>query len=609
MCRKGRTVRNSFKTLLIFGLLSGAIWLYALIWGRPFSIDHYFDRTLIKLVMDEPQFLSSIGIVDNTVLDFHSDDLSDVSDEKTIKLIEQAENELATLRSYDIDKLNGTQKLSYEIADWLLSNALEGKQFIYHSYPLNQISGTQSELPSFMDATHQVIDEKSARHYVSRLSQFGRVFDQTLVSMKEREKRSILPPKFVIEKVIVQMSDFVATPLEENILYTSFKKKLDAVDGLRPPAKHKLETDVLGQIEQTVYPAYSKIIDYLSYLESVATTDDGVWKLPRGEAFYRFMLSLSTTTDMTPEEIHQLGLSEVERIQSEMRSILDSLGHTGGSVAEWMQSLGEEPRFLFEDSDSGRAEIIRTYAAIIREIDEGLATAFDLKPQAKVEVRRIPEFKEQTSAGAYYNQPAMDGSRPGVFYANLRDVRESPSFSMRTLAYHEAIPGHHYQLALQMEMDNVPMFRRFPPFVAYVEGWALYAERVAGEYGFHPDAYSDLGRLQGELFRAVRLVVDTGIHYKRWTRKQAIEYMHSNTGIAESDVVAEIERYIVWPGQACGYKIGMEKILEVRSRAQRELGDLFDIREFHTTVLENGAVPLEILDRIVDDYIDETLKG
>ena len=602
-------MKDALKSIVFFVSLSAVIFVYALAWGRPFSINHYFDRTLIKLVMDEPQMLSSLGLIDNTILDFHSDDLSDVSDEKTVDLIRGAEKELETLRSYDYDNLSQSEKLSFDIAEWIFQKALEGEKFIYHSYPLNQMSGTQSELPSFMDATHQVIDEKSARNYISRLSQFGTVFGQTLVKLKSREDRGILPPKFVIQKVMAQMSDFIAAPPEENILYTSFKKKLDDVEGLNPPAKHKLETDVLEQIELTVYPSYSEIIDYLSEIEFIATTDDGVWKLPNGDEFYRYMLNISTTTDMLPDEIHELGLSEVDRIQTEMRSILDSLGHTGGTVGDWMQSLGEEPRFLFDDSDSGRAEIIRTYEGIIEEIDEGLATAFDLKPQAKVEVKRIPEFKEQTSAGAYYNQPAMDGSRPGVFYANLRSVKEIPSFGMRTLAYHEAIPGHHYQLALQLEMEGVPMFRRFPPFMAYVEGWALYAERVAAEYGFHPDPYSNLGRLQGELFRAVRLVVDTGIHHKRWTREEAIDYMFVNTGIARSDVVAEIERYIVWPGQACAYKIGMEKILEVRSRARNELGELFDIRAFHTTVLENGAVPLEILDRIVDDYINEAVKG
>ena len=602
-------MKNALKTFVFFLILSGGIFVYALIWGKPFSINHYFDRTLIKIVMNEPQMLSSLGLIDNTILDFHSDELSDVSDAKTLALIAQAEKELETLRSYDYDGLNRSQKLSYKISEWIITKSLEGKQFVYHSYPVNQMSGIQNSLPSFMDATHQVIDEKSARRYAVRLSQFDQVLDQTVAKVKVRQSRDIIPPRFVLQKVIAQMADFIAVSPEENILFTSFTKKLNDLERLHPPDKHKLETEVLDEIEKTVYPAYSRMIDYLSHLETIATEDDGVWKLPNGEAFYRFMLSMSTTTNMTPDEIHELGLLEVDRIQTKMRSILDSLGLTGGTVGEWMQSLAKEPRFLFPDSDSGRAAIIHSYEEIIKEIDEGLATAFDLRPKAQVEVKRIPEFKEQTSAGAYYNQPAMDGSRPGVFYANLRDVKEIPSFGMRTLAYHEAIPGHHYQLALQLEMEGVPLFRRFPPFMAYVEGWALYAERVAAEYGFHSDPYSNLGRLQGELFRAVRLVVDTGIHHKRWTRKKGINYMYDNTGISKSDVVSEIERYIVWPGQACAYKIGMEKILEVRSSALTRLGNQFDIREFHTTVLENGAVPLQILDQIVNDYIDEKLKG
>ncbi|MCA1778383.1 MAG: DUF885 domain-containing protein, partial [Xanthomonadaceae bacterium] len=266
--------------------------------------------------------------------------------------------------------------------------------------------------------------------------------------------------------------------------------------------------------------------------------------------------------------------------------------------------LNREPRFLFEDSDAGRAQILAAFEEIIAEADDNLDAWFDVRPRAGVQVKRVPEFSEEGSAGAYYQPPAMDGSRPGVFFAKLQNVDEHPRFGLRTLAYHEAIPGHHFQIALAQQIEGVPMFRKMLPFTAYAEGWALYAERLAHEAGFHPDSFSELGALQAEMFRAVRLVVDTGMHYKHWSREQAIEYMFEKTGMARTDVVAEIERYLVMPGQALAYKTGMMKILQLRERAQTRLGEQFDIREFHNVVLMNGSMPLGILEKVVEDWIE-----
>jgi uncharacterized protein (DUF885 family) len=296
----------------------------------------------------------------------------------------------------------------------------------------------------------------------------------------------------------------------------------------------------------------------------------------------------------------------VTRIQAE---ILDILAQEGWDVSAGftaaITALSEDPRFYFSDTGEGREEILAQYQAIIDEVSAGLEPYFDVKPNTGVEVRRVPQFKEKTAPGGYYNPPAMDGSRPGQFYANLYDIKATPRYGMRTLAYHEAIPGHHFQLAIQQQQDDLPFFRRLVPFPAYSEGWALYAERLAWELGFLEDPYDNIGRLQAELFRSVRLVVDTGIHAMRWTREQAIAYMLANTGMAESDVVAEIERYFVLPGQATAYKVGMMKILELRELARSELGDRFDIREFHNVVLTNGSMPLNTLEVLVRQYIEQ----
>ena len=288
----------------------------------------------------------------------------------------------------------------------------------------------------------------------------------------------------------------------------------------------------------------------------------------------------------------------------EMLEILRKEGYPTENFGETMQALNAEPRFLYPDTDDGRAQILADYQTIIDDIDGNMGEFFAKRPAAKVSVERVPEFKEETAPGAYYNPPPFDGSKPGIFYANLRSVKEIPKFGMRTLAYHEAIPGHHYQIARAQELEGVPFFRKVIPFTAYVEGWALYAEQVAAEQGFMDDPFDRLGFLTAQLFRANRLVVDTGIHHKRWTRQQAIDYMLANTGMPRTDVVAEIERYIVMPGQALAYKVGQLEILRLRDKARSELGDAFDIKAFHETLLENGALPLSLLGQVVDDYIE-----
>jgi uncharacterized protein (DUF885 family) len=318
-----------------------------------------------------------------------------------------------------------------------------------------------------------------------------------------------------------------------------------------------------------------------------------------------------TTTDLTASEIHQLGLSEVARIQGEMRAIFDQLGYDSAiSVGALLQVLNESPEFLYPDTAAGREQILADYRAIIDDIYTYIDPAFRLKPQAALEVVRVPEYAEKNAPGAYYQGPALDGSRPGRFFANLYDIKATPKYGMKTLAVHEGVPGHHYQIALNQEIKGLPIFRSFVPFSVHSEGWALYTEQMMADLGFYDnDPYGDLGRLQAELFRAIRLVVDTGIHAKRWTREEAIAYMAAEGGMTLSDVVSEIERYIVMPGQATSYKMGMIKFIEFREKARSQLGERFDVRDFHDLVLKNGPMPMHILERLVDDYIAQTVAA
>jgi len=462
----------------------------------------------------------------------------------------------------------------------------------------------QNEFPAFMANTHRLLDRQDCEYYVMRLEALPQKFEQLIESLKVREQKQILPPRFVVGKVLTEMKGFIGKPAAENVLVTSFKARAGRLDKLSDADRAEFQKRVERSIANKVYPAYQKLINYFNGLEPKTTTDDGVWKLPEGDAFYADILHQHTTTTMKPNDVHDLGLREVARIEGEMRRILDTNGFASTPIGESMEKLAKDPRFLFPNDDQGRTEALAEYTRLINTAMERSKQVFLTMPKAKCEVRRVPEFKETTSAAAYYQTGAHDGTRPGIFFANLRDLGESPKWSMPTLAYHEAVPGHHFQLSVAQELTGVPQFRKNIPFTAHAEGWALYCEWLAKQAGWYDhDPFGDLGRLRDELFRAVRLVVDTGIHAKRWTREQAIAYMREKTGMGEKGVTSEIERYIVMPGQACAYKVGMLKIQELRARAQQELGDKFLQQEFHDVVIKNGALPLEILEEQVHEYI------
>jgi len=456
-----------------------------------------------------------------------------------------------------------------------------------------------------MANTHRLFNARDCEYYIMRLDALPAKFDQTLEGLKKREQEQIVPPHFVVEEVLKEMTDFIATPPAENILATSFKEHAAKIGTLNDQQRADFQKRVEASITSHVYPAYQKLIAYFNELLPKTTTDDGVWKLPNGDAFYAYVLKSNTTTSMPPNEVHELGLREVTRIEAEMRAILDANGFAGQPIGAAMDKLGKDPRFLYSNDDKGRTEALAEFKRLIdNAVVESKAHLFTIAPKAQIDIRRVEPFREQTAPGAHYQPGAQDGSRPGIFFANLRDMNEMPRWSMPTLSYHEGVPGHHWQISIAQELTGLPQFRKVIPFTAYAEGWALYTEWVAKQAGWYDkDPFGDLGRLRDELFRAVRLVVDTGIHAKHWTREQAITYMREKTGMGEKEVKSEIERYIVNPGQACAYKVGMLKIQELRARAQQELGDKFDQREFHDTVLKNGALPLEILEEQINDYI------
>ena len=599
-----RRIFKWFLGILAVLLVVAAILVVNLIWFRPWSLNLFYEKVFAQVLFEEPELLSSLGLVEQFGISGHNARLSDASPAHQQRYFDRAKKDLADLRRYPLERQNASQRLSTQILEWYIGREIEGEKYQHHNYPVNQLFGVQNEFPSFMANTHRLLASRDCEYYRQRLQAVDTKFEQLIESLKVREQKGILPPRFVVEKVLTEMKNFTAQPPPENILATSFKTRVAKIRGMTDEQRAGFQRRIETAISDHVYLAYKKLIAYFEGVLPKTTTDDGVWKLPDGEAYYAYALRKSTTTTLKPDEVHELGVSEVGRIETEIRAILDANGFPGRPIGEAIDALRKEPRFLFPNDDKGRSDALAEYTRLIDQAMERSRNLFATLPKAKIEVRRVPVFKEATSAGAYYQGASLDRTRPGVFYANLRDMSELPKWGMPTLAYHEGVPGHHFQIATAQELKGLPQFRKLIPFTAYQEGWALYTEWFAKEAGWYEgDPFGDLGRLQGELFRAVRLVVDTGIHAKRWPREKAISYMREKTGMGEKEVTAEIERYIVNPGQACAYKVGMLKLQELRARAKNELGAKFDQRQFHDVVLKNGAVPLEILEEQVNAYI------
>jgi uncharacterized protein (DUF885 family) len=514
---------------------------------KPLRIEWFYGGAFAEFAIDRPELLSSVRILPRR-LDFYGADLDDVSPAAKQKAADNVRDAHLMLSRHD----------------------------------------------------------RSALDYLARLAEFPRKFDQLIENLKLREAKGVIPPQFTVEKVLAQMRGFVAKPSQENTLYTRFRDKLDRIPAARMDAgtRERLLAQVDEAIRGSVQPAYRSLIGYMESLLPKAQGNHGAWHLPDGDAYYAWRVRQHTTTDMSPKELHELGLTEVARIGAEMAAILESRGLREGTIGARVRQLAGDPAQVYPNTAEGRQAMLARYKALLDEVDKGLGDAFDVRPRLGLEVKPVPEFAQATAPGAYYQPGAFDGSRPRVFYANMRNTLETPRFAMATLAYHEGIPGHHYQIAIAQELAHLPFFRRIVPFTAYSEGWALYAERLAWELGFEKDPLDNLGRLRDEMMRAVRLVVDTGIHAARWTREQAISYMLDNTGMSETDVVAEVERYFVNPGQALAYKAGMLEILALREKARAALGPRFDLKQFHNEVLTHGALPLTVLRRVVDDWIE-----
>lgn len=561
--------------------------------------DALFEQIFAELLRRDPEWATDLGLADPYSIP--QSELTNVSPAYQEETYQLAQRSLARLRALDPAALTAAQRVSRDAYIWLLDDQVRAYEFAWHDYPVNQVFGIQNSLPTFLAYAHPLRHEQDAHDYVARLSQVGVKFDQTMEALQRRADHGVIPPRFVFDRVLAEMDSITAPPAAQSLFFAEFQRRLSALDSISAAAKETLFAAALAEIEEVVYPAYDRLAAYLRQLQTQAAADDGVWKLPDGDAYYAYTLRHHTSTDLTAAEIHELGLQEVARIQAEMRDLLAAQGFS----TELSQGIGQMYQAgggILISTQADRDAAIAAYQAAMDRGMEKMAPAFNLRPQAALQIVPVPDFRGGGSL-AYYNSPPVDGSRPGYFSANLSLGRFISFVELPTLAYHEGVPGHHFQLSLQVEETGLPTFRRAHVLTGFAEGWALYAERLAAEYGvYDDDPYGDFGRLQAELFRAVRLVLDTGIHAQRWTRQQAIDYFVQTMNWPESVAAGEVERYIVWPGQATTYKVGQLTLLRLRDQAQTALGPAFDLAAFHDLILQNGSLPFPILEQLVANW-------
>ena len=562
-----------------------------------------FEDIFMENVMRSPMYQSYLGIKQD------QDKWDDISEQRAEEDLALQKEQLARVMEIDEAKLNDQTKVSWLLMKQNLEQEIADFKWRHYNYPVNQMFGMHSSVASLLINQHRISEVADAEAYVARLNGLPELFAQLSENLKIRAEKGIIAPKFVYPYVISDSQNIISgAPFEDgepSVFLDDFTKKVDNLD-IDENQYNALMSAAEQALVESVKPAYENLISTVEDIAAQADTKDGAWKFPDGEAFYNNALQRTTTTDLTAEEIHEIGLSEVARIHDEMRVIMEKVGFEG-TLQEFFVHMRNNQDFIYPDTAEGRQRYLDEATALIDTMRERLDELFITKPKADMIVKAVEPFREKSAGKAFYQQPSMDGTRPGVYYANLYDMASMPTYQMESLAYHEGIPGHHMQIAIQQELEGIPSFRKFGRFTAYSEGWGLYTEFLPKEIGFYEDPYSDFGRLAMELWRAVRLVVDTGIHAKKWTREEGIDFYVTNTPNAEADAKKMVERHIVMPSQATAYKIGMLKILELREKAKTQLGDAFDIREFHDAVLQNGPVPLNILEQFIDEYISETL--
>lgn len=519
---------------------------------------------------------------------------------------------LQELANFDHASLSSEQRLSADVYRVVLEREQALYPYRHHSYIMQQFSGWHTQIPSFLINQHRIDNTADAEAYIQRIYAVRPLVESIVEQLTIRENSGLLPPRWTYPKMIQAANNILTgQPFDnssnDSALLNDFRTKVTTLK-LAPAKQQQLIADAGAALLNALEPAYRQLTDKLQTQQGQAPTQDGLWKLPGGDDYYAVLLNFFTSTDLNAEQIHQLGLEQVRRIHGEMRALMQSLAFKG-DLQDFFAVMRTDPRFYYADSDSGRERYLADTRKILGSMDSKLPQMFITQPKAPLTIKRVEAFREQSAGKAFYSSPAADGSRPGIYYVNLYDMGAMPSYQLEALAFHEAAPGHHMQRALTVEMSGLPEFQKYARFTAFTEGWGLYAEYLAWEMGFYQDPYSNFGRLALELRRACRLVVDTGLHAKGWSKQQAIDYLLLNTPNSAAGATKDIERYSVYPGQATAYMIGKMKILQLREGARKSLGNNFDIREFHDQVLKNGPLPLSLLEQNIQAWIQTKLTA
>lgn len=565
------------------------------------KIEAFFQQVFDREVANDPEFQTTLGLKTDD-----QDKWFDYSDAAALETIQEAKRDLQILDKFDKSQLNDANKISLELMRYRLNSVIEEEDYIRHHYVVDQFRGQVTDKVSLLINSHSIDSLKDAQDYIARVGALGKVYTEMKNQLIDRADFGVITPAFAYPDMLNDIGGLLSGyPLDDSdqahILLTDFKQKLDSSE-LGIEQRTKLQQALSKALEGPFNDGVRALVAEIRRQKDLVDGNKGVWSLPQGDRYYRQQIKVYTTLDLDADEIHQRGLADVERIHREMRELMKKVGFKG-SLQDFFVFVRTDPSNFYSNDDAGREAFLADARQQTEEIFAVADQYFNILPKSKMEVRRVEPWRENSTSIAFYESPALDGSRPGYYYANLKDMTTYQKSVSTAITYHEGVPGHHFQIALSQEIKGLPDFRKHSFYGAYTEGWALYAERLAKDMGFYKDPMSDFGRLHDEIWRSARLVIDTGIHAKRWTREQAIDYFRQNTPLSEGDMVTEVERFFVWPGQALGYKIGMMKILELRQRAQKALGEKYDIREFHDVVIGKGAMPLPILESEINAYI------
>ena len=578
---------------------------------KPGTIGALFDEQMQRSVVRDPELRTLLGISGDGI-DL-SGQLSDVSLPRREDLRQQMQHNLDEVEQRGSQvEVSGQDRWNLGLARWFYARQIDLMRFDWApawlpagatTYAVDQLFSVPVMLPQFMDNQHAVRDEAGALAYISRLRAIATKLDQVRANFDMQAGLGVLPPQMAMEGAATQIRSLIEPPAESSRFVLSFRRKLEQLP-LPQARRTALIAEAVEAVRSHANPGYARLLTRLEEAIARQPGNHGLWALPQGDDYYDAALRWNTSTDLDAEEIHRIGMDEVARLDKAMDALLRKQGLRDGTVGERMAALTRDVRFQYADSEAGRAELIADVERTLAALAPHIPAYFGRVPTQALEVRPVPVESQATAPGAYYFWPAMDGSRPGIFFINLANIEANTRWSLPTLTYHEGSPGHHFQISLGQTLTELPLLRRSLNPSAFTEGWALYAEQLVAEMGlYRDDPWGDLGRLRAEMFRSVRLVVDTGLHRKRWTPEQAIDYMRAKTGMPIAEVRTEVYRYLVQPGQASSYKIGHLKFVELRERARSQLGPRFDIRAYHDLVLGNGALPLAVLEAVVDDWI------